>query len=226
MKKYFFCLLKAVYRGLEQFSRWAKLRWWLWPVVFSGEEEITALSCTKAWMGRNILIFKDHPTQEHVACWGDGNTGDCIHPKNRLEKCWCFRCSESFPEQFDRVTWEAWCCWVCIFRFRTALMFEACVKEQVLKGGQSYGQSVIKSVIKSCSQMLLSVLKFFMYFYLEDVSFNGLMALRGGGWVSAMKLVGSFLTGFQERRVGPVSPKEMFRIPTPQTTCFKGKILL
>lgn len=29
--------------------------------------------------------------------------------------------------------------------------------------------SVIKSVTKSCSQMLLSVPKFFMYFYLEDV---------------------------------------------------------
>lgn len=121
---------------------------------------------------------------------------------------------------------SAWSLWVCIFHFRTVLMLEACVKEQVLKGGQSNGQSVIKSVIKSCSQMLLSVPKFFMYVYLEDVSFNGLMTLQGADWVSVMKLVGSFLTCFQERRVGPGFPKEMFRIPTPQTTCFRGKILL
>lgn len=74
--------------------------------------------------------------------------------------------------------------------------------------------------------MLLSIPKFFRYFYLEDVSINGLMTLQGAGWVSAMKSVGSFLTCFQERRVGPGFPKEMFRIPTPQTTCFRGRILL
>lgn len=112
---------------------------------------------------------------------------------------------------------SAWCLWVYIFHSQTVLTFEACFKKQVLKGGQSYGQSVIKSVIKSCSQMLLSIPKFFMYFYLEDVSFNGLMTLQGAGWVSAVKLVGHFLACFR---------KEMFRIPTPQTTCFRGKILL
>lgn len=66
----------------------------------------------------------------------------------------------------------------------------------MLKGGQSYGQSVIKSVIKSCLQMLLSIPKFFMYFYLEDVSFNGLMTLQVAGWVSAVKLEGRFLARF------------------------------
>lgn len=30
----------------------------------------------------------------------------------------------------------AWCLWVCLFDFQTALTFEACVKELVLKGGQ------------------------------------------------------------------------------------------
>lgn len=101
---------------------------------------------------------------------------------------------------------SAGCLWVCIFNFPTALTFEACVKEQVLKGGQSDGQSVIKSVIKSCSQMLLSIPMLFMYFYLEDVSFNGLMTLQVAGCVSAMKWVGSFLTCFWERRIGPGFP--------------------
>lgn len=154
-------------------------------------------------MGKNILIFEEHRAQEHIACWSSGNTSDCSHLKNRLEKCWCFGCSELFLEQFDRVTsWEVWSLWVCIFHFRTALTLEARVKEQVLKGGQSNGQSVIKSVIKSCSQMLLSVPKFFMYVYLEDVSFNGLMTLQGADWVSAMKLVVSFLTCLPVSRTG------------------------
>ena len=217
---------------MEQFSSCAKLRGWLWSVVLFLVEKkkllpYLTLKPQLMPMGKNILIFEERQAQEHIACWGGGNASDCSYLKNRLEKCWCFKCSESFPEQCDRMTsWEAFqpgASGFASFIFRTALTFEARVKEQVLKGGQSDGQPVIKSVIKSCSQMLLSIPKFFMYFYLEDVSFSGLMTLQGAGWVSAMKSVGSLLTCFQERRVGPAFLREMFRIPTPQTTCFREK---
>lgn len=93
-----FCLLKGASRGMEQFFRWAKKMTVISCLVFSGEEEITALSCTKAWINVN---GKEHPhfwrmlSTEHIACL------------NRLEKCWRFGCSELFLEQFDRVTsWE------------------------------------------------------------------------------------------------------------------------
>lgn len=107
-----FCLLKTAYRGMEQFSRWAKLRSWLWSVVLFLVEKkkllpYLALRHELMLMGKDILSFKEHQAQEHIACWGGGNTSDCSHLENRLEKCWCFRCSEWFPEQFDRVTsWE------------------------------------------------------------------------------------------------------------------------
>lgn len=104
--KDFFCLLEAAYRGMEQFSRWAKLRRSLRSVVLFLVEKkkllpYLALRPELMLMGKNNLVLKGHQAQEYIPCWGSGFPSDCSCLKNRLEKCWCFGCSELFPEQFD-----------------------------------------------------------------------------------------------------------------------------
>lgn len=68
-----------------------------------------------------------------------------------------------------RAVWQPGASGFASLIFKQPWLLKPVLRNKCWKEDKSDGQSVIKSVTKSCSQMLLSVPKFFMYFYLEDV---------------------------------------------------------
>lgn len=138
-------------------------------------------------MGKNILTFQECAARDGIASRGSSTPADCSLLSCGLANAGGLGAvSPSQSGLIDWVTyWEAFparCLWDCIFSFWTALTCDACVKEQVLKGGQFDG----RIVIKSCSQMLLSLPELFlclfgMYCCLEDVFFSDGMILYTAG---------------------------------------------